>query len=330
MTIIRRQGINVLAAAAAMALAACGGSGSDSGTAPADATGFLSLAVSDGPIHSAQKVCITFDAVELKPADGDSITIDLEPPEKVDLLDFQGANAMPILTNEEFPAGELEWLRLYVDAMPGSNGGAGDTLGDDCDGEASYIVMDDETVHNLWVPSGDQSGLKLVGGYTIPSNDLVSLTAEFDLGKSITAPPGLSPDVILRPTIRLVDNNEVGTLTGQVASELAETVLVVDEEEVPCEPSVYVFDDGVVPNPIEDDPEAPEDPEDPVATAMVEAQDPGDGTTEYHYTVGFLVAGEYEAAFTCDGATFEPEEGKQATIVAGEITTVDFEAPPAE
>jgi hypothetical protein len=275
------------------------------------------LGISDAPIHDAQKVCVTFTDIELKQMNGPSMTLTLSSPEKINLLDFQGTNAMPILTNERLPAGQYEWMRLGVDAVRGSNGGAGDT-GDAaiCDGDASYIVMNDNSVHNLYVPSGENTGLKLHGGYTVPVNDQVSLTAEFDLGKSITAPPGQSPDVKLRPTIKLVNNNEVGTLTGQVANELAEAEA--------CQPSVYVFNDGVTPNGIEDD---VVDPDDPVATAMVAAQDELDGTVSWHYTIGFLLAGDYEAAFTCDGQSFEPVDGSPVTIAASETAVVDFEAP---
>ena len=304
----------------AVSLAGCGGGGGGSNDS-SDTYGFLSLGISDAPIHDAQKVCVTFTDIELKQMGGPSTLITLTDPEKINLLAFQGANAMPILTNEQLPAGEYEWMRLGVDAVRGSNGGMGDT-GDPnvCDGDSSYIVMNDgDSVYNLYVPSGQNSGLKLHGGYTVPVNDQVNLTAEFDLGKSITAPPGQAPDVKLRPTIKLVNNNEVGTLTGQVANEFAEAEA--------CEPSVYVFNDGVTPNGFEDD---VVDPDDPVATAMVEAQDQADDTVQWHYTIGFLLAGNYEAAFTCDGATFEPTDGKPATIVANEVATVDFEAPVPE
>ena len=114
----------------------------------------------------------------------------------------------------------------------------------------------------------------------------------------------------------MVNNNEVGTLTGQVANELAEAES--------CEPSVYVFDDGIVPNAIEDD---VEDADDPVATAIVAAQDQADGSVHWHYTIGFLLVGDYESAFTCDGETFEPADGSPASIAAGQVTTVDFAAP---
>ena len=304
-----------LATIAAVAMAGCGGGGSDGFS---DTFGSLSLGISDGPVHDARKVCVTFTEIELKPMGGASTTLTLTNPEKINLLDFQGTNTMPVLTNEQLPAGQYEWMRLGVDASRGSNGGMGDTNDPNaCDGDASYIVMNDETVHNLYVPSGENNGLKLHGGYTVPVNDQVSLTAEFDLGKSITAPPGQAPDVMLRPTIRLVNNNEVGTLTGQVANALAEAES--------CQPSVYVFADSVTPNAIEAD--VDDDADDPIATAMVESQDQGDGTVQWHYTIGFLLAGDYEAAFTCDGETFEPVDGSPAMIVTGETAVVDFAAP---
>lgn len=303
--------LRTVLASSLLVIAGCGGSGSGS---TGDETGFLSLGVSDGPIHDAEKVCITFDSLEFKPAgDAQSFTVDLDPPEKINLLDYQGANAAPILEDEELPAGDYEWVRLGVDASMGSNGGAGDTGGDACDGEASYIVMEGGSVHNIFVPSGDQTGLKLVSGFTVPINGSIDATADWDLMRSMTAPPGLAPDVILKPTIRLVNNVEVGTLAGVVAEELATAA--------ECEPSVFLFDDGVTPNAISED---GDDPEDPVATGMVHAQANSDATTTYHYEIGFILAESYEAAFTCDGSTFEPADGKPAEIAAQEVTTVDF------
>lgn len=300
--------VKTMIASSLLILAGCGGSHNG------EETGFISLGISDGPVHDAKKVCITFDWVEFKPVDaGRSFTINLDSPEKVDLLDYQGANAAPILDLEEVRAGAYEWVRLGVDANMGSNGGAGDTGGDACDGDASYIVTDGNSVHNLYVPSGDQTGLKLVDGFTVPVNGSIDVTADWDLMQSITAPLGLDPDVILKPTIRLVINVEAGTLAGLVLNELATAP--------GCDPSVYVFNDDVTPNAITTD---ANDEEDPVATAMVNEQQNNDGTTTYHYEIGFLPAENYETAFTCDGEVFEPVDGKPANISAQQVTTVDF------
>ena len=310
-----------LFAASLVALAGCG-SGSGSESPELATTGFLSLGVSDGPIHDAEKVCITFNEIELKSA-SETTVIALDPPRKINLLDFQGDNAAPLLISEEVTAGDYQWMRLGVDAVRGASGGADDTGGEDCDGAASYMIMTDSRLFNHYVPSGSNTGLKLVSGFTVPANGSPNFTAEFDLGRSITAPPGLSPDAILKPVIRLVNNIEVGTLTGRVQTELATAEA--------CEPSVYLFDDGITPNPIgiDDDPESTEvDDNDPVATAMVSEQTNDDGSVTWNYTIGFLQApADYEAAFTCDGAAFEPVDGKPAPIAVGETTIVDFDVP---
>jgi hypothetical protein len=320
MNILNRRHAVGLIAVIFLIVAGCGGSGSGSG----DKTGRISLGVSDDPVHEASKVCVAFNEVEFK-SGSDSIIEDLA--DNVNLLQFQGNNAAPLLFNYELPAGDYQWMRLGVTANPMGNGGLGnDDTTLDCQGDESYIVTPDG-VFNLYVPSGAKTGLKLVGGFTVPAGGSADFTAEFDLMKSVTAPDGLSPDVVLRPTIRLVNNVEVGTLTGEVSGDLA-TAIVRDpatETDVACAPSVYVFGDGVMPNPIDSD-TVPADPDNPdaIATAMVNEQTDGTGVMSYHYTVGFLSAGEYEVAFTCDGTTFEPAQGKPAEIFAKELTTVDF------
>lgn len=288
--------------------------GCSSGSGSGDKTGRISIAVSDGPVHEASKVCVAFSEIELK-GEGPSITVapDVASVDNINLLDFQGSNAAPLLTNYTIPAGEYQWVRLGVNASRNGSGGTGD-IGDDCVGEESYIVTPDGAF-NLYVPSGAQTGLKLVGGFTMPVNGSLDFTAEFDLMKSVTAPPGQDPDMVMRPTIRLVNNAFVGTLTGQVDESF-----VTPEG---CAPSVYVFNDGVTPNGIVD---GEVDENDPVATAMVSGQLNDMEMTEYHYTVGFLLAGEYEVAFTCDNENFEPAAGYPATITAGDLTTVDFPA----
>ena len=302
---LSRQSMVTASTALLVLLAGCGGG---SGSAPADAMGRISLGISDDPFSGASKICIEFNEVELK-GEGPSTTIEVKPPAKVNLLSFQGPNAFPLLFNEIIPAGEYQWIRLGVNAVQGANGGMGnDSATDACEGEASYISMDD-SYYNLYVPSGANSGLKLVGGFTVPVNNTVNITADIDLKKSIADPVGL-PDVIFRPTIRLVINVDVGTLTGQVGNGLATATA--------CDPWVYVYDDFTKPHDIGAG-------DDYVALAMVNSSENNEDVTEYHYTVGFLLADrDYEVAFSCNGTTFEPAGGKPATITAQSVTTVDF------
>ncbi|MBU2678296.1 MAG: DUF4382 domain-containing protein [Gammaproteobacteria bacterium] len=313
----------------AFALAACGGSGGADDqsqlTAPsAGDIGYLNLSISDAPIKDASKVCIRFDGVELKHADSDETeTIDFEQPEVVNLLANQGPNSQPIVTLGELPGGAYDWLRLKVKAERGLGGGANDSdpASDICDDatENSYLVRTSSEVHNLFIPSGSQRGLQLIKDIIIPANRAVDYTAEWDLGKSFNGPRGLDPDVMMKPVVKLVANNEVGTLVGQVADEL----IALDSCDDEFAPSVYVFNDGVEPNPLP----LPDDPfaeDDAVATGLVERQEQEDGSMPWRYSIGFLLAGNYEAAFTCNGIDFEPSEGKEAVITIGADTQLDF------
>lgn len=309
MNYITKRSLSGLLAASIVGFSGCGGSTPEE----LQTTGYLSLGVSDGPIHNADAVCISFDEVELH-SSGNSTIISVD--EKVDLLNFQGTDVAPLVQTAEVEAGNYQWLRLGIDADQIGAGGA------DCLGDGSYIVINGES-YNLRIPSGAETGLKLVGGITIPVGGAVDFTAEFDLARSITAPPGASPDIMMRPVIRLVNNVEVGTLTGMVHDDLATAIDL--ETEIACDPSVYVFNDGVTPNAIEDE---VEDVDDPIATAMVSHQENGDGSMTWNYTIGFLQApADYEAAFTCDGLEFEPIDGKPAPIAVGETMVVDFEVP---
>lgn len=311
---LKRPTISAAAAVAAI-LAGCGGSGSG------ESVGYLSLGISDGPIHDATEICVVFDEVEIK-GEGPAERIVLDEPEQINLLEFQGMNAAPIFTNNELPAGNYQWIRLGVDAVQGGNGGMGEPLPGSlgCSLGGSYVMTESGAVSNLYIPTSAERGLQLVSGFTIAAGGTTALVAEIDLMKSITEPPGQAPDVKLRPAIRLVNELEVGTLTGRVSPPLATSI---DETtELACEPAVYVFDDGVEPNAIED---AVEDPNDPIATALVSESTDESGAVLYRYTVGFLEEGDYDVAFTCDGETFDPAQVKDASIVIGEVTEVNFE-----
>ena len=326
-TVTKQSGIG-LACILSLALAACGGSGSGADDqSTAGGTGYLNLSVSDAPIKDAAKVCIRFDGVELKHADSDDReTIDFEP-EVVNLIVNQGANSQPIVMGAEVPAGEYEWIRLKVQAERGLGGSANDggPTSELCDDETenSYLVRDSGEVHNLFIPSGSQRGLQLIKDIIIPVNRSGDYTAEWDLGKSFNGPPGLQPDVMMKPVVKLVANNEVGTLVGQVADEL----ITLESCDAEFAPSVYVFDDGVEPNAL-DDPFAEDDA---VATGLVERQMQDDGSMPRRYSIGFLLAGNYEVAYTCNGSDFIPLAGKPAEILVDDVRTVNFDigdAPP--
>ncbi|MDH4047091.1 MAG: DUF4382 domain-containing protein [Gammaproteobacteria bacterium] len=264
-------------------LAGCSGGspGSESGS------GLISLGVSDAPVQNARQVCVEFTEAEFKKSDSASQVFVFDPPAKVDLLSYQGMNAAPLLTNEKLEAGAYQWVRLAVDAAQGANGGAGAGMNDtECVGDGSYIITESGAVHGLYIPSSAQSGLKLNRGFTMPAGGSADFVAEFDLMKSVHAPKGLDPDYIMRPTIRLLDRAETGSIAGEVSALLA--------TQTDCMPAVYLYNAGESPDDNEDDGEL--DSIDPIASTMVSMQNDG----RYLYEIGPVLAGMYDLSFSCD------------------------------
>jgi hypothetical protein len=182
-------------------LAACGG-GSN---ASSGSMSTLNLGLTDAPLDSATKVWIQFTGVEVKPVNGNAIDFNFSPARGFDLLSLSGGRTATFLNGQSVPAGDYEWVRLMVDTTPG----------------ASYLI-DSTGQHNLTIPSGAETGLKLIQGFTMPVGGVADFTVDFVLSKSIIAPPGHAPDYLLKPVLRLVDNAQVGTISGTFqASTLA-------------------------------------------------------------------------------------------------------------
>lgn len=278
--------------------AACGGS--SSGT---DDTGSFSLAVTDGPVDSAEHVVVEFDGVSIKPADGEVIEFQFEQPKSLDLLALQGNLSEPLVAGESVPAGDYEWIRLHVNAER-------DSVMD------SYIDIDGSRLE-LWVPSGAETGLKLVSGFTVAAGGSADFTIDFDLRKSVSDPQGM-PEVILRPALRLVNNMVVGSVAGTLDSSLISAQCAdasVDDG------AVYVFTGAdATPADIQGT-EA-----DPLVSALVNYED------AYTYEIGFLAEGDYTVAYTCDASSDDPAVADELTFVgaatvsvaAGEETIHDF------
>jgi hypothetical protein len=291
----------------ALLLAACSdGGGGDPGT------GTLTLGVSDAPVDGAEEVVVKFTGVEIKPANGEAIYIDYTQPEdtepstkSIDLLALQGGLRDFLLDNESLPPGKISWIRLNVNAEADS----------DYD---SYITLNGAQ-HELCIPSGAESGLKLNTPIEVKEGEHTDFTVEFDLRKSVHAPNGQAC-YTLRPTLRLLDTNETGSIAGTVNPTrlAAGNCSAADKSDV-----IYIFSG---PNVTPDDMDETEPA--PVTTAPV-IFDESEG---YSYRAAFLEAGEYTVSFTCQADRDNSEEDNiiafantaNVTVEAGAETRQDF------
>ncbi|MGH8372034.1 MAG: DUF4382 domain-containing protein [Gammaproteobacteria bacterium] len=261
----------------------------------------LNLAVTDTPVDGATSVVVTFTGVQLQGAGGAAMEYDFAMPKQIDLLKQQGSNSASLLTGVSIPAGNYQWIRLLVDMSQ------------------STITTSDGNMHQLTIPSGDQTGLKLVSGFTLAAGDIANFTIDFNLRQSITLANGI---YILKPALRLMNNQQVGTLSGSVSNTFTLGSVAISDPS--CSPAVYIYSgSAVTPTDINTTSSVQ-----PVATASASLNS---SSGNYTYTQAFLAPGAYTLAMVCaadddpsvtDTLTFSAT--KAATVTANQTTMVDF------
>ncbi len=338
MTSIKKLAQLVGLGVATMGLVACGGGGSSSG-----GTGLMSLAVTDAPIDDAKHVWVEFTHVELQPVDdGERVVICLDQedayfldtsgarascpapaePREIDLLALQGEESEYLFEGVAVPAGDYAWIRFYLQPDGGvSSPPLTNFL------TSSYIVFKDETEAQLMIPGGLQAGLQIVSGFTVPEGGSASFTADFDLRTMIRPDNQFEGYYRMRRALRLVDNSNVGVITGTVNHELFPEGYtcngITDDENILTCPglSVFVYATGEA-QAIQPTAEG----EDPLTSANVRYQFlEGPENWEHRYTVGFLSEGSYDLKLTRDEKVMDEVDG--VPVFAGETTIVDFSTP---
>lgn len=280
-----------------------------------DESGQMSLRITDAPIDEATSVVVEFSEVQIRGSDAtQNINFKFDTPKSIDLLALQGLNTESLFSNETVPAGVYNEVRLLINAQPGT--------------VDSYIVLQQGgQQHELTVPSGSESGLKVKGTFSVPVNGSSSFTVDFDVRKSIVMSGNANSangiKYHLKPVLRLVEDSQVGSISGSVDSALVSAASCSDSE-MDTHNAVYVFSSaGVTPDDID------ADAIEPVISALVKYDATSDS---YRYQAAFLLAGSYTIAFTCnaDAENIETDDDLQfgpaqdVTVAAGENSTASF------
>jgi hypothetical protein len=286
----------LILAAAALLTAGCNGSSDNAGT--------LNLSVSDTPVDGAEHVTVAFTGVEIQPADNmgsDRLEFDFHAPKVVDLLDQQAGRSAVLLDGVSLPAGSYAWIRLKVDESQSS------------------ITLSDGSVHPLTIPSGSQTGLKLVRGFGVAAGSVTDFTVDFDLRKSVVLDAN---GYKLKPALRIIDTLAVGSIAGSADNTLVLGGLAISA--LACMPAAYIYAGGGV-TPVDINTSGQMQP---VATATLALNTT---TGKYDYSADFLAAGTYTVALTCAGLddpaltdALQFSAAKDATVTAGSTATVDF------
>lgn len=186
----RRTLAGPAAALAILALAACrASSGGDAK---------LSVHLVDGPEVAFTELNLDVQAVEISRDGSGWITLS-EPDVVVNLLSLTGGVAETLVDGASIPAGSYGQLRLVL-------------------GRRNTVRTLDGELHDLRVPSGMQSGVKLNAHFTVAPNTTKDVFVDFDAHRSIFVhETGASAQYVLRPVVRAFDRVVTGAVVGALS-----------------------------------------------------------------------------------------------------------------
>lgn len=253
--------------------------------------GRASFYLTDGPLEAenVSEVVISISKVEVFGPEGWTTVKEFENPEAINLLELQGGETF-FLDERELVSGLYDQIRLGLSSSVNTGGN---------ENPAHYIKFDDETVEEITIPSGAQTGYKVVGDFTIPDGGVTSIIIDFDVRKSVVR-AGNSGQFILKPTLRLIEDANVGSIEGSVTGEVDGGLVV------------YAYNDG----------EYDESELEPNADGLVfeNALTSANVDAEGNYNLAFLPSGSYDIIV----ASFDAEGNFQEVV--GEESDVELEA----
>ena len=196
----------------AMVLVSCSGGGSGTVGSSGDSDiggaylGTLSLGLTDGPPprNSYDAIYVTIKEIRVGHMENGWVTLngpDLHLPQTFNLLELVNG-VIADLGAVELEAGYYNQMRLILGKEPAD---ALNILGEQHE-YANYLILkgDDEQIP-LKVPSGYQTGIKLVKGFNIEHQGSTELVLDFDANKSIVK-AGKSGKWLLKPTIKVIES----------------------------------------------------------------------------------------------------------------------------
>lgn len=195
----------------AATLTSCGGSNSGNGN-----TGQLSLELTDAP-GDYKAVYVTITEIQVHRADAEEGTWQtiLTPNATYNLLDLRDGKTAS-LGVADLPIGKHTQMRLILAETNGDS--TKNILGEDHP-YANYVIedIDGSPYHELKVPSGYTTGIKLVHTFEIEPDRPRGLVLDFDASRSVVK-AGNSGQWLLKPTIKIIDTVYFAFLTGLVTT----------------------------------------------------------------------------------------------------------------
>ena len=213
---------------AVLTLWSCSGGGG-SGGSKTSGSGTLSLSLADNSTEEYRAVYITVKNIEVHLGGNENRssswqTIDLPtdpdtglPKERLTVNLLELVNGVrEDLGIAELKAGHYTQMRLIIDDEPD------DTINILSQNHpyANYVIdqSNPPNVHELKIPSGFQTGVKIVGGFDINTDRTTELILDFDACRSVVQ-AGNSGNWLLKPTIKIAHLKDFSIINGKVTDD---------------------------------------------------------------------------------------------------------------
>jgi len=145
------------------------------------------------PPVGLERIDLTITEVNVHKSGGGWITVD-EPNVTYNFLELiNGATA--VLVDDTLEPGDYTQMRLVI-------------------ADTNKVVVEGET-YPLFVPSGEETGVKLNLNFTVEGDELIEIYVDFDVSKSIRWVPGLA-EYRMHPTFKAFKKVLSGTVAGSV------------------------------------------------------------------------------------------------------------------
>jgi hypothetical protein len=184
-------------------------------------TGRLSLSLTDATTDLYQAVYVTVKDVDVHAADdpADTWTTVATPNKTFNLLSLVNG-VREELGLADLTAGHYTQMRLIIGDQPDN----GVNILSQAHPFANYVIDTSDHYHELKVPSGMQTGVKIVQGFDINENRTTELILDFDASKSVVI-AGRNGKFLLKPTIRVLSMSLASIITGFVTKAADQTVV---------------------------------------------------------------------------------------------------------
>lgn len=297
----------------------------------------LTVNLTDAPIDDASNVWVSIKGVSLNYQDEGWVDYDLDSVQKVDLLTLQSGKTMPLLDGVDVKAGEYK-IRLNLHDDP------------ETDLEHAIKLSEGGAEFGLTIPSGNQTGLKITTPLVVLATGSADYTIDFDVRKSIVK-RGKADNYALKPTLKLINNQESGSITGTFTDATLFSTNCSDNDPL-THNAVYVYSghdavaDDIYPEVTQEEflegtktQEIVQTKIASVEAAVTEAATEtvttkgvqpvtsspvtyNAETGEYSYKVAFLPVGDYTVSLTCNADLENIETNDELSFKASANKTV--------